>query len=443
MARSEGSGRPGEGSGARPDRRAVRSDSEIGEHRPSALDRALANSRNIAVFGPLPGLDRDLLTVRLRSVAAQVPRLRLDPFAPDGVWARRTDTLAVEDLATPASPRDLPDTPGGHLGVIATHVRHQDPVPLRVAVCDDHLVVDHSHGLGDGRLAPALQAVLLDSAPPAVHAALAHDAPAGSVRRALADQILRHPRRLAEVRRLRADNARTDIVAEPADIDPRQVRTVSATMPPDGVAALRERVSATDGASDASATVAMWVSALRRAGVASDDVVQVLVDCRRYLRRDDAGMGNLAIALPIRMPAPVTAASVRQRVRSATESAWPLAVLGVNATKARLHRGTPDPGADTAAAVRTSSRIRLSVSDIGRIPLYDGVLPGLSGPLPQLGAGIDPDGPEALTLLVSEVGGARTLSATFHADVLAPAAVHAALVDMCRDPVAALEGSGS
>ncbi|MGU3293538.1 hypothetical protein [Williamsia sp. M5A3_1d] len=427
----------------RSDRRAVRPDTEIGEHRPSALDRALANSRNIAVFGPVPGLDRDLLTVRLRSVAAQVPRLRLDPFAPDGVWTRRTDALVVEDLATPTDPRDLPDTPGGRLGVIATSVRQQDPAPLRVAVCDDHLVVDHSHGLGDGRLAPTLQAVLLDSAPPAVHAALAHDAPAGSVRRALADQVLRHPRRLAEVRKLRADNARTDTVTEPAAVDPRQVRTISATMAPDRVAALRERVAALDGASDASATVAMWVSALRRAGVASDDVVQVLVDCRRYLRRADAGMGNLAIALPIRMPAPVTAASVRQRVRAATESAWPLAVLGINATRARLQRGTPDSGAGLTATVRTSSRIRLSVSDIGRLPLFDGVLPGLSGALPQLGAGIDPDGPEALTLLVSEVGGARTLSATFHADVLAPAAVHAALVAICRDPIAVLEASGS
>ncbi|KQR96059.1 hypothetical protein ASG12_17650 [Williamsia sp. Leaf354] len=428
---------------SRPDRRAVRPDTEIAAHRPSALDRALANSRNVAIFGPLPALDRDLLTVRLRSVAAQVPRLRLDPFAADGAWTRRTDTLLVEDLAPPTATRDLPDTPGGYLGVIATHVRQLDPVPLRVAVCDDHLVVDHSHGLGDGRLAPALQAVLLDSAPPAVQAALAHDAPAGSVRRALADQILRHPRRLGEVHRLRSENARTDTVAEPVAVDPRQVRTVSATMPPDRVAALRERVSAVQGASDASATVAMWVSALHRAGVANDDLVQVLIDCRRYLRRDDAGMGNLAIALPIRMPDPVTAASVRQRVRAATESAWPLAVLGINATRARLHRGTPDPGADTAVSVRTSSRIRLSVSDIGRLPLYDGVLPGPSGPIPQLGAGIDPDGPEALTLLVSEIGGARTLSATFHPEVVAPTAVHAALVDICRDPIAVLEASES
>ena len=426
----------------RSDRRAVRTDDEIGEHRPSALDRALAHSRNIAVFGPVPGLDRDLLTVRLRSVAAEVPRLRLDPFSADGTWTRRTDALLVEEIGAPTPPDDLPDTPGARLGVIATHVRHHDPIPLRVAVCDDHLVVDHSHGLGDGRLAPALQAVLLDSAPPAVHAALAHDAPAGSVRRALADQILRHPRRLAEVRRLRADNARTETVAEPAALDASRVRTVSATLPPDGVTALRQRISALEGASDASSTVAIWVAALRRAGVASDEVVQVLVDCRRYLRRGDAGMGNLAIALPIRMPAPVTPASVRQRVRAATESAWPLAVLGISATRARLHRGTPTPDAESADAVRISPHVRLSVSDIGRLPLYDGVLPTGAGRLPQLGAGIDPDGPEALTLLVSEVGGARTLSATFHSDVIDPRAVHSALADICRDPVAVLEAAG-
>ncbi|MBJ7288654.1 hypothetical protein [Williamsia sp.] len=428
---------------ARPDRRAVRSDTEIGEHRPSALDRALADSRNIAVFGPLPGLDRDLLTVRLRSVAASVPRLRLDPFAPDGVWTRRTDTLHVEEIASPRSPTDVSQTPGDRLGVIATHVRQQHPSPLRVAVCDDHLVVDHSHGLGDGRFAPTLQAVLLDSGSTASHAALAHDAPAGSVRRALGDQILRHPRRLAEVRRLRADNARTDTVTEPAVVDPRRVRTVSVTLPPDGVAALRERVAAMDGASDASATVAMWVTVLQRAGVATDDVVQVLVDCRRYLRRGDAGMGNLAIALPIRMPSPVTPASVRQRVRAATGSAWPLAVLGVSAARARLRPGTAGHGGESATAVRTSSRIRLSISDIGRIPLFDGVISPSASQPPQLGAGIDPDGPEALTLLVSEIAGARTLSATFHADVLAPAAVHSALVDICRDPVAVLEASGS
>lgn len=426
----------------RSDRRAVRSDDEIGEHRPSALDRALAHSRNIAVFGPVPGLDRDLLTVRLRSIAAEVPRLRLDPFSADGTWTRRTDALLVEDIASPPQPDDLPDTPGARLGVIATHVRQHDPIPLRVAVCDDHLVVDHSHGLGDGRLAPALQAVLLDSAPPAVHAALAHDAPAGSVRRALADQVLRHPRRLAEVRRLRAENAPSETIAAPADVDDRRVRTVSATVAPEGVAALRDRISTMEGASDASSTVAIWVAALRRAEIASDDVVQVLVDCRRYLRRSDAGMGNLAIALPIRMPAPVTPASVRQRVRAATESAWPLAVLGISATRARLRPGTPAPSAEPTAAVRISPHVRLSVSDIGRLPLYDGVLSTGSGPLPQLGAGIDPDGPEALTLLVSEVGGARTLSATFHADVIDARAVHSALVDICRDPVAVLEAAG-
>ena len=288
----------------------------------------------------------------------------------------------------------------------------------------------------------ALQAVLLDSAPPAVHAALARDAPAGSVRRAMADQILRHPRRLAEVRRLRADNARAEVVAEPTVVDPRQIRTISATLPADGVTALRERVSSTEGASDASATVAIWVTALRRAGVTTDDVVQVLVDCRRYLRLGDAGMGNLAIALPIRLTTPVTPTSVRERVRAATESAWPLAVLGLNATRARLQRGSPRPVDGSASPVRTSTRTRLSVSDIGRIPLYDGVLPDPPATQPQLGAGIDPDGPEALTLLVSEVGGARTFSATFHSDVLDLAAVHAALVDICRDPIAVLEASG-
>lgn len=426
----------------RSDRRAVRPDEEIGEHRPSALDVALAHSRNIAVFGPVPDLDRDLLTVRLRSVAAEVPRLRLDPFSADGTWTRRTDSLVVEDLAAPTPPGDLPDVPGAHLGVIATHVRQHDPVPLRVAVCDDHLVVDHSHGLGDGRLAPTLQAVLLGSAPQAVHAALAHDAPAGSVRRALADQLLRHPRRLAEVRRLRADNAPEAGPAEPVAVDPHRVRTVTVTVPADRVAALRQRISTMDGASDASSTVAIWVAALRRAGVGTDEVVQVLVDCRRYLRRGDAGMGNLAIALPIRMPAPVTPASVRQRVRTATESAWPLAVLGISATRARLHRGTPTPTAEPADTVRRSPHVRLSVSDIGRLPIYDGVVPPTPATPPQLGAGIDPDGPEALTLLVSEVGGARTLSATFHADVIDARAVHSALVDIARDPVAVLETAG-
>ncbi|MEH3156378.1 MAG: hypothetical protein PGN29_13905 [Gordonia paraffinivorans] len=423
----------------RSDRHAVRPDEEIGEHRPSALDRALAHTRNIAVFGPVPDLDRELLTVRLRSIAADVPRLRLDPFSADGTWTRRTDTLVVEDIDAPAPPGDLPDVPGAQLGVIATHLRQHDPVPLRVAVCADHLVVDHSHGLGDGRLAPALQAVLLDSAPPAVHAALAHDAPSGSVRRALADQVLRHPRRLAEVRRLRAENSRTETVSEPTALDPARVRTISITVAPDRIAALRERISTMDGASDASSTVAIWVAALRRAGVATDEVVQVLVDCRRYLRRGDAGMGNLAIALPIRMPAPVTPASVRRRVRAATESAWPLAVLGINATRARLHRGIPDPAPESATPVRTSPHVRLSVSDIGRLPIFDGVVPPPPAAPPQLGAGIDPDGPEALTLLVSETGGARTLSATFHTDVIDARAVHAALVDISRDPVAVLE----
>ena len=178
---------------------------------------------------------------------------------------------------------------------------------------------------------------------------------------------------------------------------------------------------------------ALWLAALRAQDITVDDSVVVLINCRRYLRPEQQShLGNFAVGVPLRIgslkPAEITAL-----VRQVTDSGWPLAIIAMGELRARLHRG--DRGFTTARTL-SPGRLRLSVSDMGKLPFDQ--LPWVDGHPRQATAFLNLDGPDAMTLLLSDVGNERTAAVTYCTATVSQEKVEAALALMCSDPVALL-----
>lgn len=191
-------------------------------------------------------------------------------------------------------------------------------------------------------------------------------------------------------------------------------------------------------ASRASVTIALLTAAFRAEGLHVDDRVSVLIDCRRYLDAADRdGIGNFAVAVPVRMSLNATPADVTREARTVTESGWPVAVLALAEIRSRLPGRRPGgPRPDRAV---TPARIRLSVSDLGTLNIF-GHLDWVPGRPPQVAAYLEPDGPDAVTVLADELQGGRTFAATFWGGVVGAAVVERALERICSDPVGLLNG---
>jgi hypothetical protein len=244
---------------------------------------------------------------------------------------------------------------------------------------------------------------------------------------------------MRDIARLRAENK--------PDADDRPTRSIegwqehnrsaTAYLPPATVADVRSWVKTNaPGATTASVTVALWRSALRAAGAQIDDRFMVLMNCRRYLAPEfQQSQGNFAVAMPMRLPWSASPAEIAALVRRVYDSGWPLVVLLMAQAKSLIGRGETGVPRTTYDA---SGRIRLSVSDLGRLSALDHVswVPGERPP--QLAAYLEPDGPDAVTLLISELAGGRTFTATFCSAVVEPDLVDAALTRMCSDPLGTL-----
>ncbi len=411
-------------------------------YRPTALDRALATERTVAVVGPVAGLDEDRVTANLRAILAAAPDARpaLSPDPGGRAWHYRSD-LAERRIVRR-------DDLGTDLGRLLTESGGQ-PVaplgrgPLNVLISGDYLAVDYSHGIGDGQMGVTLLAALSVGADPARAGALARGLPRSAVWTALRRHYRAHPRAMRDFVQLRSRHRRAgdDQPVGTRDVDlshlDKQSRT--AYMPPHCVAALRAWAREhADGASPASVTVASWMAALRAAGVAVDDRITVLVNCRRYLDpRHQLDQGNFAVALPLWIPRPQTPVVVHGAIRDVIDSGWPLAILGMAELKSVLAR----PGADEPnTTVTVPDRLRIAVSDLGRLGMFGDTVWG-SGAPPQLAAYLEPAGPDAASLLVSELAGGRTFTASFCGAMVDPAVVARALDLMCDDPVAILQNA--
>ncbi|BBY26477.1 hypothetical protein GCM10023114_22780 [Mycolicibacterium sediminis] len=405
------------------------------------MDLALTPSRTVAVVGPVAGLETSRATAVLAAAGAlPQPHLAVEPRAGERAWRYRTD------LAEHVVRRD--DLPTDDLGALLTTVRRgaDETRPLNALLCGDHLVVDYSHGVGDGQLGVYLLAALCGDVDEERSRILARGLPPRAVGSAAWRHFRARPAAIADVRRLRSENKVTTTGGRPTrTVDDWQAhnRTVTAYMPPATVTATRDwsRANA-PGATSASLTVALWMAALRAQGAELDERVMILMNCRRYLDPSHAlAQGNFAVAMPVVLPASGDPAEIAALVRRIFDSGWPIAVLLMAEAKARLGRGGTDPGSAPGLA-DAGGRIRLSISDLGRLPMFDHVewVPG--GRPPQLAAYLEPDGPDAVTLLVSELAGGRTFTATFCDAAVDAGLVEGALKRMCDDPLGTLPSAG-
>jgi hypothetical protein len=406
-------------------------------YRSTELDRALAPARTVVTVGPLetPSVDRLREVLRAAEIHCAEARLTLVPDAGERWWRYEPD---VADRAVVAVP-DVDTTDPARL---VTEVRTRPGVraPVEVLVCRDHLVMDYSHGVGDGQFGP-LGLAILAADDPSRAALLSDGLSSNAVWTALWRHYRSRPSALREFWRIRKENKK----AGPDDTGLPRKRienweaaksTVSVYLEPATVARLRSWAKENKpGATTASLTVAVWLAALRAEGVRYDRHVMILMNCRRYLGPEYAtAQGNFAVGIPIPMPPSENPADIAALVRRIIESGWPLAILGMAELRSLL-RGPRAPG--HPAVIEVPDRVRLSVSDIGRLTAFDGQEWAGDRP-PQLSAFLEPDGPDAVTLLVSELEGGRTLTASFCSAMIGPDIVTAALNRVRADPVALL-----
>jgi hypothetical protein len=404
----------------------------------TALDRAIAPERSVAVLGPIAGLDAERIHMILEEIGGSAAGVRaaLEPQSHSRRWQYRND---IADQAVSVRP----DLDTADLGKLAIAIRNQpdDRSPLDVLICGDYLVVDYSHGLGDGRFAVMLLGALAGAGEPEHIRPLAQSLPSHAVWTACRRHLAARPDRLCDVLRVRRKHKGgfDEQSAERRITDWKAACcTVTAYMDPDKVAELRAWTSAhVSGATSASVTIALTMSALRAEGVRIDHRVRILIDCRRYLRPEyqDAN-GNFVVAVPIRMPAPPSPLAITGTIREVTQSGWPAAILGIAELKARLRTTTQR---SSAAAVDVSDRLRLTVSDLGRVRGLDNLPWAVGGRRPQLAAYTEPAGPDAVSLLVAELEGGRTYSASFCGEFAQRSTIERAFSRMCADPIGVLE----
>ncbi|OMC29724.1 hypothetical protein A5740_17265 [Mycobacterium sp. GA-1841] len=414
-------------------------------YRASALDRSLAASRIVAVVGPVADLQEDVIAAKLSEAVScsATPRIALAPSA-GAQWDYR-----VIDWSSAVHTR--PDLSGADLGALLNAVRGWagDHPPIEVAICGDYLLVDYSHGLGDGRLGLALLSVLAGEPNVAAAQSLAKSLTPNALGHALRRQFAARPAQAVKMLSTRKLNkaavSDTDDAASTRRISRwrHHRRTVTGYLHPRECAELRARAkSRFPESTRASITIALLMAALHAEGIRVADQVAVLVDCRRYLpAKAQDGYGNFAVAVPIVMPPNPTPTEVAQRVRTVTESGWPVAVLGLAELKAMIRRGGAPAPADPTDPVEVPDRIRLSVSDLGKLTMFD-QLNWVGGSPPQVSAYIEPDGPDAVTVLVDELAGGQTLAASFCDQMVDPAVMQRALDRLCADPVAVLSTLG-
>lgn len=404
--------------------------------RSTVLDRALATSRTIAMTGPLASLDADRIRERLAPALTPTSRLTVVPDPASKTWAHDVSPI-------PISVR--PDLAELSPGEILTRLRNA-PVPAgrpEYLLCGSWLVLEHSHGIGDGRVSLEQFAGLAGRDEAAMAANLERSLPANSAWHAARRYLLRNPGRLREIARLRAANAAGAPAGPTRSLSGwRTTRHVVATsIPADRARALRAAVADSGmKASSAAVTVALWRAAVTAQGVAIDDRTQVLFDCRRYLDPTHAAdHGNLAVGIPIRFPDGATPPEVGDRIRAVAGSGWPAAILASAELRGLLPKSGAGIEPEASDDVQVPDRLRLSVSDMGRIDMFDDVDWDPTAPSHHLYASLEPDGPDAATTFVSEIGGVRSLTTTFYRAFIDPALIEAAQQHLCDDPVSLFE----
>lgn len=408
----------------------------VPRYRATANDLATAAERTVAVIGPVADLDEARLAMALREAAGvAAARIALAPRSDTRKWDYRPGDLDDAVMVCPAT--DTAD-----VGRLLTEVgnRPGERRGVEVFICRDYLVVDYSHGIGDGRFGLTLTSALAGGAdlPPG---ALARSLPRHAAWLAAGRHFGAHPRRIPDVLQLRRTARAAAALERPQAPRKRQstgpsgARCITAQMAARTVADLRSWASRNAiGATTAAITTALWMAALRSRGVTIDEQVVVLVDCRRYLGRAYAAAhGNFAVGMPVVMPlAPTEVTAATRRV---TDSGWPALTLAYAELTGRKARTV---GPAYKPELGLPDRVRLIVSDLGKPTMFDHAPWVRDDRTPLVTAYLQPGGADAVTLLISEVHGARTFTASFYGAMVSPTVIGDALSLMSADPVALL-----
>lgn len=411
-------------------------------YRSTALDRALAPARTVVAVGPVADLDEEAMRSVLRTAqnSSATPRLALAPRTDTRIWTY------ADDLERHVITRDDLDT--SNLGQLVTEIRKNVPTEsaLQVVICGDYVVVNYSHGVADGQLGVTLPA-LLTTGDTTRAAAMARGLDRTAVWNALWRHYRANPGAIKQFWQLRRQHKTPSDVGMQRRIRDWRDSTVSFSgyLDPTRLAQLRTWAKARwPGATSASITVAMWLAALREEGAAVDDKVMILMNCRRYLDPGCAAVqGNFAVGIPLRLPGCPSPESVAEVTRQVIESGWPAAILGMSEVKARIPGRSDPTGDEPPDGVSVGERIRAAVSDVGRLRMYEPHPWAAGNRPPQLSAYLEPDGPDAVPLLVAELAGGQTFTASYCTQMVEPGVIEKAVCRMCSDPIGLLEAIGA
>ncbi|RMB78579.1 hypothetical protein AYK61_00540 [Rhodococcus sp. SBT000017] len=404
------------------------------------MDRVFADTRIVTAVGPVRGLDVGR-TRRTLTAAEQVDteaHLAVEPRSDARQWRYRTD-IAGDNVSASTDPTD-------DLGKMLTDIRSRDGKrsPLEVVVFDDHLAIDYSHGIGDGQIGVMMLAAFCDDADGALVPGLAVGLPASATWKALWRHYSRNPKTLADFWKLRGRH-RTEADSESAPrrrIENWEAAKVSRAgyMSSARVDELKHWTAEhMPGATAASISIALWSAALRAEGVDVAEHIMVLFNSRRYLdSAQQNSHGNFAVGIPLRLPSGTTPAGIAGAMREVIESGWPIAVLGMSLLRDAASRVRPSAPSQNNSVVEVPETLRLAVSDLGRLRVFDHLDWADDGRPPQLAASLEPDGPDGCTMLIAEIAGGRTYTASFCSKMIDVDVVDAALRRMCDDPVALL-----
>lgn len=389
----------------------------------SGTDQVLSGGRFILLAAdldvPAPSVVRDALNTIL--TAGPHTRIGLQPTG-SRLWIYRPSmSVPVHEL-----PIDV-----AHAGIdtVLQYIRRRPGTrhSLEVHVSDRHIAVDIDHGLGDGGLATGLIATIL---------ALAR----GDASKWLNETDIRLPLLKATLRTFGTKpSLLRDVVAVFGTLKEDGQRPSGGALPPvadlpglnwspsfsvESVTIGADRQSEVDSWRKANipscGTSFTWLfiarRALRAAGFRIADDVMVAFNCRRYLPDGERVIDNFAAGLEIAVTDESSMDAMGARVRRITSSALPLAALGMVSTVAQFRpRGTRDKCPEQRWA--GESAVRLMYSDLGRIVAFDDA-PWRSDDDPSFSGLLDPATPESITLFSSVVHGVRTVSASFHDNVV-------------------------
>jgi hypothetical protein len=401
-----------------------------------AYDRVFLGVDVTKVVGPFTGITAAGIRAALVALHALDPtHPAVCALEPAGQWRPLTAAEFAERELVATVPSGPPDA-------LAEWGQHHLPLgdrPLLFGMRDGFVLVKFAHALGSGGYLNKLVAALLRAAvsgrPPEVpavrqdrflltRAVLRHFArhPGAAVR------LLRTPRPL-----VRPAAATRTVAGWPASNTVRSDRTAEGTVAE--IRAWRDRYA--PGTSLASIVFAGLVNAFGQTGLEPDPAgLVLLVDGRRYLRKDWQAGPNFVVGQYLAVPEPRDPRDIHRTLHAAMASGRPLAAMAQRllrqprAIAAADARNIPDPA--RPRLILTFGRLDMFADLPWAVPVEQARHTSVS----KVGE------PDALSVAAWELNGGLHLAASFHSAVFPPDAVAAALRLFCSAPVALLPVSG-